>query len=205
MAKKYYAVKVGLNTGIFKTWDECKKQITGFSGAIYKSFPTLEQAEEYLDNENIEIKSKNFEFEVTNDDEVMAYVDGSYRKDTLEYGYGIVLILKDDIIELYGKGKDTNFSKSMNVAGELFGAINAIKEAIKLGKKKIIIFHDYQGIAAWANGDWKCNLPLTVEYRDKIKEFRKEIEISFVKVKAHSNNKYNDLSDYLAKKSLGIN
>ncbi|MBF1300150.1 MAG: RNase H, partial [Parvimonas sp.] len=52
--------------------------------------------------------------------------------------------------------------------------------------------------------EWKCNLPLTIGYRDKIKEFRKEIEILFVKVKAHSNDKYNDLADYLAKKSLGI-
>lgn len=54
------------------------------------------------------------------------------------------------------------------------------------------------------NGEWKCNLPLTIGYRDKIKEFRKEIEILFVKVKAHSNEKYNDLADHLAKKSLGI-
>ena len=47
-------------------------------------------------------------------------------------------------------------------------------------------------------------MPLTIGYRDKIKEFRKEIEILFVKVKAHSNEKYNDLADHLAKKYLGI-
>ena len=41
MAKKYYAVKVGKSVGIYNNWEDCKKQVTGFSGAIYKSFPTL--------------------------------------------------------------------------------------------------------------------------------------------------------------------
>ncbi|WP_308577596.1 ribonuclease H family protein [uncultured Parvimonas sp.] len=204
MAKKYYAVKVGKSTGIFETWDECKKQVVGFSGAIYKSFQSLDKAKEYLDDKNIALKSEEFEFKITSDDEIIAYVDGSYKKDTLEYGYGVVLILKDDIVELYGKGQNPEVAKSRNVTGELFGSVRAISEAIKLGKKKIIIFYDYQGISSWANGEWKCNLPLTMGYRDKIREFRKEIEILFVKVKAHSNDKYNDLADHLAKKSLGI-
>lgn len=204
MVKKYYAVKVGKSTGIYNNWEDCKKQVTGFSGAIYKSFPTLEEAKDYLNNGNIENEVNSFSLEDIAEDEIVAYVDGSYKKDTLEYGYGVVLILKDDIIELFGKGEDPEVAKSRNVTGELFGSIRAISEAIKLKKKKITVFCDYQGISSWANGEWKCNLPLTIGYRDKIREFRKEIEILFVKVKAHSNDKYNDLADHLAKKSLGI-
>ena len=204
MVKKYYAVKVGKSTGIYNNWEDCKKQVTGFSGAIYKSFPTLEEAKEYLNNGNVENKVNSFNLENIADDEILAYVDGSYKKDTLEYGYGVVLILKDDIIELFGKGENSEVAKSRNVTGELFGSIRAISEAIRLKKKKITVFYDYQGISSWASGEWKCNLPLTIGYRDKIKDFRKEIEILFVKVKAHSNDKYNDLADYLAKKSLGI-
>ena len=202
--KKYYAVKVGKSVGIYNNWEDCKNQVTGFSGAIYKSFPTLEEAKNYLNNGNIENEVNSFSLEDISEDEIVAYVDGSYKKDTLEYGYGVVLILKDDIIELFGKGEDPEVAKSRNVTGELFGSIRAISEAIKLKKKKITVFYDYQGISSWANGEWKCNLPLTIGYRDKIKEFRKEIEILFVKVKAHSNDKYNDLADYLAKKSLEI-
>ena len=41
MAKKFYAVKKGHKKGIFESWDECKKNINGYSGAIYKSFKTL--------------------------------------------------------------------------------------------------------------------------------------------------------------------
>ena len=33
MAKKVYAVKKGITTGIFNTWNECKRQVHGFPGA----------------------------------------------------------------------------------------------------------------------------------------------------------------------------
>ena len=51
-----------------------------FSGAIYKSFPTLEETKEYLNNENIEVKSGGFNLEDIAEDEIVAYVDGSYKK-----------------------------------------------------------------------------------------------------------------------------
>ena len=44
MAKKYYAVRKGRKTGVFATWAECQKQVTGFSGAEFKSFGTMEEA-----------------------------------------------------------------------------------------------------------------------------------------------------------------
>ena len=47
----YYAVKKGRETGIFENWAECQKQITGFSGAEFKKFKELHQAEAYLSSE----------------------------------------------------------------------------------------------------------------------------------------------------------
>lgn len=46
--KKVYAVRQGKKTGIFYTWDACKAAVIGFSGAVYKSFPTEEEARAYL-------------------------------------------------------------------------------------------------------------------------------------------------------------
>lgn len=43
--KKYYVVWSGKKTGIFDTWDECRKQVNGVKGAKYKSFGSLEEAE----------------------------------------------------------------------------------------------------------------------------------------------------------------
>jgi len=45
MKKKYYVVWAGHRPGVYETWMECKHQIDGFNGAVYKSFPTKELAE----------------------------------------------------------------------------------------------------------------------------------------------------------------
>ena len=46
--KKIYAVRKGHKTGLFYTWDECKKAVYGYSGAEYKGFLTKEEAEAFL-------------------------------------------------------------------------------------------------------------------------------------------------------------
>ena len=48
--KKFYAVKKGLKPGIYFSWNECKAQTHKFKGAIFKSFPTLKEAEDYLNS-----------------------------------------------------------------------------------------------------------------------------------------------------------
>ena len=45
MAKKFYVVWQGRQTGIFTDWTTCKLQVDGFTGARYKSFPTQAEAE----------------------------------------------------------------------------------------------------------------------------------------------------------------
>jgi ribonuclease HI len=45
MKNKYYVVWAGHHPGVYETWMECKHQIDGFNGAVYKSFPTKELAE----------------------------------------------------------------------------------------------------------------------------------------------------------------
>ncbi|XP_063968630.1 ribonuclease H1-like [Lytechinus pictus] len=44
MGRFFYAVGRGRQTGVFPTWDDCKLQVTGFSGARYKKFGTEEEA-----------------------------------------------------------------------------------------------------------------------------------------------------------------
>lgn len=47
MAKKrYYVVWNGVEPGIYSTWQECEAQIKGVKQALYKSFDSLEQAEQ---------------------------------------------------------------------------------------------------------------------------------------------------------------
>src|SRR5699024_10496979 len=117
MAKtKYYAVKLGYNPGIFTTWKETQEQVSGYSGAVYKSFSTIEEAEEYLlvgdtsDNKianvsNTAITNKDIDLIIKDlkDEDVLSFVDGSYQEvnGKPKVGFGAVLITNDATNNLY--------------------------------------------------------------------------------------------------------
>ena len=43
--QKTYVVWKGRQPGIYSSWDACKAQVEGYTGAVYKSFPTRAEAE----------------------------------------------------------------------------------------------------------------------------------------------------------------
>lgn len=45
---KFYAVKKGRKPGVYRSWDEAKEQVDGFSEAEYKSFKNITDAIDYL-------------------------------------------------------------------------------------------------------------------------------------------------------------
>lgn len=48
MSTKFYAVKVGTKPGIYNNWADCQKAVSGFSGAVFKSFKTEAEAQAFL-------------------------------------------------------------------------------------------------------------------------------------------------------------
>ena len=48
---KYYVVWQGKTPGIYLSWSDCKKQVEGFNGAVYKGFPTLDLAKSALNDD----------------------------------------------------------------------------------------------------------------------------------------------------------
>lgn len=149
MAKKFYGVKNGHIVGVFDNWAECSKQIDGFSGAMYKGFDTRKQAEDYLST-NEAVASEKIETEeevlaLLEDNEMIAYVDGSNLGDGSEFSWGIVIFSKEDgKVNLSGKSEDPKFIQYRNISGELFASVNAVNYALKKKAKKIYIYHDIQ-------------------------------------------------------------
>ena len=45
MKQKYYVVWKGVQPGIYNNWTDCRLQVQGYEGAIYKSFDSLKEAE----------------------------------------------------------------------------------------------------------------------------------------------------------------
>ncbi|GCF92118.1 hypothetical protein NRIC_00090 [Enterococcus florum] len=196
---KYYAVKKGRKTGVFTTWANCQEQIKGYSGAIYKSFATKSEAEAFVKGDSAK-KTK-----LRNEDSLIAYVDGSFDKKRQAYGSGIVLLKGNTILEeLSIPGKHKEFTESYQIAGEVFGVLEAVSWAIKHQYSDIEIHYDYEGIEKWALGYWRANKPVSQYYVEAFKPLSKKIDVSFTKVKAHSGDTYNDLADELAKKATQI-
>ena len=191
---KYYVVKKGRKVGIYLNWDDCKEQVEGYEGAEYKSFNDIKEAEEYLMD-----KPK-----IINVDGPMAYVDGSFKEETNEYSFGVVLLV--DGKEYYFKKSfpSDELSSMRNVAGEIKGAGFIILYCLNRGINKLTIYHDYEGISKWYQNEWKANLFGTKKYQEFANEVKDQIDVTFVKVKSHSNDYYNDLADKLAKEALGI-
>lgn len=195
MASKFYAVKQGKKTGIFNTWAECKAQVMGYSGAIYKSFPTKREAEYYLTG-----------FEEAKEDsaesEVVAYVDGSYDVKTGAFSYGALIFYQGETYEFAEKYAGDELASMRNVAGELKGAEKAMQFSLDHQAASLTIYHDYLGIAYWCTGAWQAKKPGTQAYQRFYTKVRESVDVTFVKVKGHSGDYYNDLVDLLAKKAL---
>lgn len=196
---KYYAVRIGRNPGIYNTWDECKTQVIGYKNAVYKKFNSYDEAMDFMDElDNMEIKTHD---KLAND-EIIAYVDGSYSEENNIYSYGMVIINGEGIEKFKGRGDNKDMASMRNVSGELLGAIEAMRLAIKRNKKRLYLHYDYAGIEKWARGDWKTNKVGTRWYKEFYDKIKEDIDVVFVKVEAHSGVKYNEEADLLAKEAI---
>lgn len=272
--KKYYAVQKGRVPGVYLTWDECKKQVDGFSGAAFKSFSTMEEARQFVkgaagkpdvraaetdgdgrensngiedcasqrnfsrtegrsDQERISnaedkdsIREENagemeddgwLEADAAPDafsvfdmmkenggSEAVAYVDGSYYHPDRKFSCGVVLFWKGREFHFKEAYTDPDLASMRNVAGEIKGAQKAMEYCLKHGISSLCIFHDYEGIAKWCEGQWEAKKEGTRAYRDFYRRASEKLTITFRKVKGHSGDTWNDLADRLAKEALRL-
>lgn len=219
--KKYYAVQVGRIPGIYGTWDECKAQTEGVSGAKHKTFSSLEEAERYVRGANDDALDAESTTPLSKDDlnsqvekavaalaenEIIAFVDGSYDVTQEKSAFGAIIFShgsnRDILYKAFTKQLGEEFISLRNVAAELEAVKESINWAIQYGKSKISIYYDYEGIEKWADGQWKANKAITKEYVRFIQEKRALLQIEFTKVPAHSGVRFNEEVDAIAKNAL---
>lgn len=189
---KYYAVKGIDYKNIFNTWDEAKDAISKVEKVKYKSFSTLEEANAFLNDEEVS----------DNVDEPKCYIDGSFDSISNRYSFGGVLIIGSDV-QTFKKGYEPDeYAEFRNVAGEIKGAAFIINYCANRNIPRLHIFYDYIGIEKWYKGEWKANTIIAQKYVEFADNIRNRIEVIFHKVKSHTNNKYNDMADKLAKEAL---
>lgn len=206
--KKIYAVRKGHKTGLFNTWAECQKATAGYSGAEFKSFTDKEEAIAFLEMKTVKTVSGEKDKEAAGivevpENMVIAYVDGSFEKSIGRYAFGCVILTPDgQEIRRSGSGSDPAGVAIRNVAGEMLGAMNAVKWARENNYPAVEIRYDYEGVEKWVTGVWRAKTPLTSKYAAHMQEAGNKIRISFCKIAAHTGNHYNEEADQLAKSAL---
>lgn len=211
MSKKIYAIQYGfdaknnkkIENTIVNTWAECLAYVKGVKGAKYKSFESIDDANAYLNEGNRMLKKSDENYPK---DCLHAYVDGSYNAADGRYSYGVVCV-KNNIVEyIESKAEKGNSERNIRqIAGELKGAIKAVEYALNKSESKIVLFHDYEGIAHHATGAWERKEESSMEYFDAMQKLIKSgIEVIFVKVDSHTGDLFNELVDEKCKECLGI-
>lgn len=206
--KKIYAVRKGHKTGLFVTWAECQKAVSGYSGAEFRGFTEKEEALAFLNMETTGNVSGDKEKEAAGivevpENMVIAYVDGSFEKSIGRYAFGCVILTPDgQEIRKSGSGSDPAGVAIRNVAGEMLGSMTAVNWAIENKYPAVEIRYDYEGVEKWVTGMWRAKTPLTSKYAAHMQEAGKKVKISFCKIAAHTGNHYNEEADQLAKSAL---
>ena len=202
MAGKFYAVRKGKVPGIYSSWDACKRMVDGYPGAIYKSFKSKKEAEDFVAGGASVAQSTAQTESVTETATDYAFVDGSFNIATGVYGFGGFLVAGEERYVLQGAGQEADMASMRNVAGEILGSMAAMRKALELGLREITIYYDYLGIEMWATGGWKRNKSGTIAYYEYVQSIRDRLAIHFVKVKGHSGNKWNEKCDELANSAM---
>lgn len=210
--KKVYAVAKGRKPGIYNNWPAAQAQIEGFPGAIYKGFPTIAEAEEWMKNPVFSkassasngIEERPLGNTMPKTGEVTIYTDGGSSGNPGPGGYGIVQIYGDERKELSG-----GFRLTTNNRMELMGVIVALRN-LEHKNLPVTICTDssyvVNGITkgwakSWRKNNWiksdkkpAVNPDLWSELLDLIEP----LKITFVWVKGHSGHTFNERCDELA-------
>ena len=128
--QKYYVVWKGHKTGIFDSWEACKKQVEGFVGAQYKAFTEKDEAEKAFKKSYKDYKGQNTKKKALTNAEKAKYgepilqslsVDAacSGNPGTLEYRG----VLTDTKQQLFIQGP---FKNGTNNIGEFLALVHGI-------------------------------------------------------------------------------
>lgn len=192
---KYYAVLIGHHPGIYTDWPTAQQQVYGFSGAMYKSFHSQEEAERYMNSGRREIGSSvqaGQQGLVPSVRRHVIYTDGSGNG-----GFGLVALLADGVeYRAYGR---VPFQATNNMA-ELY----AIFVGLSLFPGDALIYTDSNysigSLTTTADertlsGNWNLPNGWLIKATAELKTGR---QIEFAHVSAHVGINYNEQADGLA-------
>lgn len=199
----FYAVRTGRKPGVYETWEEAKRQVDGFPGAVFKKFALYNDAENFAFPDIPAVPERNAVSANNVGVTLVAYTDGSFIYNKAGWGYVLLDTNGKSVAEGYGRTE--RHYGMRNVASEIEAAKRAILKAIELGATRLDLYHDYEGVGRWPDEEWRTNKEQTREYRDFVNDARRKIVVCFHKVKGHSGDIHNSRADALAARGANAN
>lgn len=190
---KFYAVKNGRNKGVYKTLPECMEQVKSYDDAIWCRFTNEENATAFATQK---INKEHFEN--------YAYVDGSCDSEQTRHGYGVMLHTPSKTYILQGRTNNNETPYISSIIAELQAQKAVIKKARELSITALTIHYDCSNAVNLILKGYKSKNPKINAYIGYIKNSLPFININYVKVKAHSGVKGNEIADRLAKEAVGL-
>lgn len=210
--KNFYAVRGELASDIFTTWDETKKEKANkakYGKVEFKGFSTRAEAESFIAGKQAD---GVYQDELLNPDLLYCYSDGSScppseNNPTMGLGYGVVIVKNSKIIHEIGGNPNSDYVKQNQIVGELTAAVRIVQYLAKTNYQgDAVIAYDYKGVEDFVTGKQKPSVgaKLTSGYRDYMQKALPQLKLqgcslSFIKVSAHSKNKFNERADQIAK------
>ncbi len=218
MAKKYYAVAVGRENGIFTSWADAEQQVKGFPGAKYKSFPTKGEAEAWLENPVYQKKGTQSTQRAGRkrpkkgaapavplpENAIVVHTDGGCIDNPGPGGYGVVIERDGELREMSGGECQTTNNRM-----EMLAAIVALRE-LEGEKRPIALFSDssylVNGIGKGWAGKWRSNgwqksdgnPAKNSDLWEELLDLLDSLSVQFHWVKGHAGNAMNERCDELA-------
>jgi len=146
--EKYYVVWKGRKPGIYDSWDDCLQQVDRFETAVYKSFKTLEEAEEAYSGKSSEYMGKtkteaSVLKKVGSPVVASICVDAAWNTVTKDMEYQGVYMPSGEVI--FRKGP---FKVATNNIGEFLAIVHALA-LLKQKNKSLPVYSDSMTAIKW--------------------------------------------------------
>jgi len=209
--KKFYAVAVGRECGIFIDWTTAERQVKSFPGARYQSFSCRADAEKWLEDP-VYCKKRSAPGKTARNDvepkknsaDIVIYTDGGSINNPGPGGYGAIIVEAGEQLEISG-----GYRMTTNNRMEMMAAIVALRqfearaESIRLYSDSSYLVNGIEKgwVRKWQLNGWKKSDGQDVLNRDLWQELIRltaKGNVRFQWVKGHAGNALNERCDRLA-------
>jgi ribonuclease HI len=225
----FYAVRSGHKPGIYRSWEECRRHVDGYSNAEYKRFTSRGEAELYLNGsltgsrrakaaDPVQMSLTRSQCDEVTLKEVTIYADGACIGNPGPGGYGVIIAYGERRKEL-SAGFRLTTNNRMEILGCIAG-LSALKE-----RCDVTVYSDSRYVVntmtkSWAirwrrnqwkrkDGDGEMKDALNKDLWIQMLELCDKHRVQFKWIRGHSGNEGNERCDELARTaasagSLGI-